>query len=75
VQIEKRWLFDGAVVNPVPVNVCRALGADVVIAVNVLEPARPISATRADQFSPAPVEDVVEPIASGGLLSVMRGRG
>jgi NTE family protein len=30
-----RWLVDGAVVNPVPVSVCRALGADVVIAVNL----------------------------------------
>jgi NTE family protein len=28
-----RWLVDGGLVNPVPVSVCRALGADVVIAV------------------------------------------
>ncbi len=32
---EKRWLVDGGLVNPVPVTVCRALGADVVIAVNL----------------------------------------
>lgn len=30
-----RWLVDGALVNPIPVSVCRALGADVVIAVNL----------------------------------------
>ena len=30
-----RWLVDGGLVNPVPVSVCRALGADVVIAVNL----------------------------------------
>lgn len=30
-----RWLTDGALVNPVPVSVCRAMGADVVIAVNL----------------------------------------
>jgi NTE family protein len=30
-----RWLMDGALVNPVPVNVARALGADIVIAVNI----------------------------------------
>ncbi|PCJ85429.1 MAG: patatin [Thiotrichaceae bacterium] len=30
-----RWLVDGALVNPVPVSVCRALGADIVIAVNL----------------------------------------
>ncbi len=36
VQIDGRWLFDGALVNPVPVTVCRALGADMVIAVNII---------------------------------------
>lgn len=35
VQIGERWLMDGALVNPVPVSVARALGARVVIAVNV----------------------------------------
>ncbi len=30
-----RWLVDGGLVNPVPVTVCRALGADVVIGVNL----------------------------------------
>ena len=29
------WLVDGALVNPVPVSVCRALGAQMVIAVNL----------------------------------------
>lgn len=30
-----RWLIDGGVVNPLPVSMCRALGADVVIAVDL----------------------------------------
>lgn len=30
-----RWLIDGAVVDPVPVGVARAMGADIVIAVNL----------------------------------------
>lgn len=30
-----KWLVDGGLVNPVPVSVCRALGADTVIAVNL----------------------------------------
>jgi len=30
-----RWLVDGGLVNPVPVSVCHALGADIVIAVNL----------------------------------------
>lgn len=37
-----RWLVDGAVVNPVPVDVCRAMGATVVIAVDVTEDGRPL---------------------------------
>jgi NTE family protein len=35
VKINGRWLFDGALVNPIPVSVCRALGARYVIAVNL----------------------------------------
>jgi len=35
VKMGERWLFDGALVNPIPVSVCRALGARVVIAVNL----------------------------------------
>ncbi len=30
-----RWLIDGGLVNPVPVSLCYAMGADVVIAVNL----------------------------------------
>jgi NTE family protein len=30
----KRWLVDGGMVNPVPVSLCRALGAQLVIGVN-----------------------------------------
>src|SRR5688572_13549637 len=35
VKINGRWLIDGALVNPIPVSVCRALGARVVIAVTL----------------------------------------
>jgi NTE family protein len=31
----ERWLVDGGLVNPVPVSACRALGAEIVIAVNL----------------------------------------
>jgi NTE family protein len=30
-----RWLVDGGLVNPVPISLCRALGADLVIAVDL----------------------------------------
>lgn len=35
VKLANRWLIDGALVNPVPVSVCRAMGARLVIAVNL----------------------------------------
>lgn len=35
VKMNGHWLIDGALVNPVPVSVCRALGAQMVISVNL----------------------------------------
>lgn len=35
--IEGRWLVDGGLVNPVPVSLCRAMGADFIVAVNLNE--------------------------------------
>lgn len=35
VKIAGRWLVDGALVNPIPVTTARALGADVILAVNL----------------------------------------
>ncbi len=35
VRRQGRWLVDGGVVNPTPISVCRAMGADVVIAVDL----------------------------------------
>ena len=32
---KNHWLIDGGLVNPVPISTCRALGADIVIAVNL----------------------------------------
>lgn len=35
VRLGDRWLVDGGLVNPVPVSLCRALGADFIIAVRL----------------------------------------
>lgn len=35
IKINDRWLIDGSLVNPVPVSVCRAFGARLVIAVSL----------------------------------------
>jgi NTE family protein len=57
-RIDGRWLLDGALVNPVPVSVCRALGARAVIAVNL----------SADSFGQVPlVESEAEIGLNGGL--------
>ena len=34
-KLQDEWMVDGGLVNPVPVSLCRALGADVIIAVNL----------------------------------------
>lgn len=34
-RLNEKWLVDGGLSNPVPVSVCRALGAEVIIAVNL----------------------------------------
>jgi NTE family protein len=34
-QAGDQWLVDGGLVNPVPVSLCRSMGADIVIAVNL----------------------------------------
>ncbi|MFT6489629.1 MAG: NTE family protein [Parvibaculaceae bacterium] len=43
-EIDGRWLIDGALVNPVPVSVCRALGARTIIGVGLNTDAFSLSA-------------------------------
>lgn len=73
VKIGGRWLFDGAIVNPVPVNVARALGADRVIAIAIGSEGVGRGATLADPLvlDPPPLE-VVEPRSSGVIDSLRR---
>lgn len=54
-----RWLVDGGLVNPIPVSLCRALGATVTIAVDL----------RADRFGPEPGDDDRIELADGGALA------
>jgi NTE family protein len=56
VERDGRWLFDGAMVNPVPVSVARALGARYVIAVN-------LNADMAERGTMAPIRDTDLPDA------------
>ena len=64
VQVQGRWLFDGALVNPVPVSVARALGARYVIAVNLNQE---LSSRGAVALMPdKPAEPTADTVAAGG---------
>jgi NTE family protein len=77
-----RWLIDGALVNPVPVSLARALGADKVIAVNIVSDMLGRGATL---HNPAPIDDVMQSTQEqavaetmesgviGGMLGMRRG--
>ena len=56
VKVHGRWLIDGALVNPVPVSVCRAFGARLVIAINL----------NTDMFGKGTVVRAHDPVAAGG---------
>jgi NTE family protein len=72
VKIDGRWLFDGAIVNPVPVSVARALGAERVIALNISSDRFGRGAVIQDPFGrPDSPPSVEEPAAqdSSGMIS------
>jgi NTE family protein len=71
VMIDGRWLFDGALVNPIPVSVCRALGARYVIAVNVNTDScgRGAVVTHMDALSPPSSTMEAEPGTEEGVLA------
>jgi NTE family protein len=71
VAIEGRWLFDGALVNPIPVSVCRALGARYVIAVSVNSEmsGRGSVIPQLDPLLPPPPPPEPEPARDEGVFS------
>jgi NTE family protein len=71
VMIDGRWLFDGALVNPIPVSVCRALGARYVIAVNVNTDAcgRGTVVAHMEALPPPKPAVEAEPATDEGLLA------
>ncbi|MGB7500939.1 MAG: patatin-like phospholipase RssA [Azonexus sp.] len=52
--LDGRYLVDGGLVNPVPVSLCRALGADLVIAVDLGMDTVSLRPRRAEASSPVP---------------------
>lgn len=59
-----RWLFDGALVNPVPITMARAFGADIVICVNLSSDVGPrgtvIQASAGQNSDETPIEQEIE---------------
>jgi len=64
VLIKGRWLMDGALVNPIPITAARALGADLVICVNLNGEVRVrgtvIQSYDAEQSDEQEIEEVIE---------------
>ncbi|MEE9348058.1 MAG: patatin-like phospholipase family protein [Robiginitomaculum sp.] len=62
VKIDGRYMIDGALVNPVPVSACRALGAHIVIAVSLNGDAfGPMGTTHDVSFEEEGEDDTAEP--------------
>lgn len=58
-QHEGRWMVDGATVNPVPVSLCKAMGADFVIAVDLNSDKSNLSAKNQDKVIQAEQPDAL----------------
>ena len=74
VRIGRRWLIDGAVVNPVPVSVARALGAERVVALSIAVDGTGRGATRHDGIEADTAEDEPPPLVRHGARLPRRGR-
>ena len=83
VKIKNRWLFDGALVNPVPVSVCRAKEAEIVIALNLNSELRrptgrheaiPEEAVAEDALDVYEQEATARNISLTGFLPALRGK-
>ena len=75
VKLGGRWLFDGAIVNPIPISVARAMGADTVIAVSIVgDGAGHGASIPGDDEAPPVGEPAARPAAQPGkgLLSSFR---
>src|SRR5919107_2241477 len=64
IKLGGRWLMDGAIVNPIPITMARALGADIVICVNLNGDIR-IRGTviQSHSVEDEPVDEIVDSIA------------
>jgi NTE family protein len=64
-----RWLVDGALVNPVPVSVCRALGCQLVVAINLNGDVLGKKRDAADALAPAGYDMFERIVPAAGLAA------
>ncbi|HHJ19660.1 MAG TPA: patatin-like phospholipase RssA [Gammaproteobacteria bacterium] len=77
IKVNERWLVDGGLVNPVPVSLCRAMGADVVIAVDLTKQGYfqpPIELSSMSPSSSTATEDINTAERLFNVLDSMMGR-
>lgn len=77
VERDGAWLADGALVNPVPISLCRALGAEFIIAVNLNEnrlSRRVPRGLRKLGRSPAPKPDWLESVLNHRAMGIFGDR-
>ncbi len=74
IEIEGRWLVDGALVNPVPVSVCRRAGAEVVIAVdlNADNPSRSPAGNGAAPLAAQGEKDIADAVPRGRVTDLVK---
>lgn len=72
---EGRWLVDGGLVNPVPVSLCRALGADYVIAVDLNAHILSKRAPRQQEQETPALDDDADEVTLGELFRNRNWRG
>lgn len=70
INIDNRWLIDGALVNPVPVSVCRAMGARLVIAISMNGDS--YGSIMAEPDRAGVMGDDDEPVTTGNVLNKIR---
>ncbi|MFC1963934.1 patatin-like phospholipase family protein [Chloroflexota bacterium] len=67
---EGRFLVDGGLVNPVPVNVVRDMGADLTIAINVIPDAKALSERERSKEHPGLIHIIMQSIYIGNYSLV-----
>lgn len=73
VKFRGRWLFDGALVNPLPVSVCRAFGAQVVLAVNLLSDSTGRGGVMMDPAEPRGGDAEANAAGAAGVQTLSKG--